>query len=200
MKIAREALVPSLVLAALGVALGLLVHPLAAILPALLLIFTLWFFRDPHRWPPSDPRLLLSPADGRIIKAGPSGVSIFMNVFNVHVCRSPCAGVVESVEHISGRFLAAFREQAPQCNERLVVCLARGQLRVRFTLIAGLIARRIVCRVEPGQSLSSRQRVGVIRFGSRVDVELPADQRPAVRVGQRVLAGQTVIARLEARA
>jgi phosphatidylserine decarboxylase len=196
MKIAREALFPSSILAVLGVAVGLWVHPLAALLPALLLLFTLWFFRDPQRSPPTDPQALLSPADGRIIKAGPEGVSIFMNVFNVHVCRTPCAGAVDSAEHISGRFLAAFREEAPQCNERLVVCVTNGALRVRFTLIAGLIARRIVCYVRPGDRLAQGQRMGMIRFGSRVDVDLPPGATVAVRLDQRVVAGETVLARL----
>lgn len=196
MKIAREALAPAAVTVALGVGLGLLVHPLAAILPALFLIFTLWFFRDPQRRPPPDPHALLSPADGRVIKAGPNGVSIFMNVFNVHVCRSPCSGVVERAEHIDGRFLAAFRDEAPRCNERLVVCLARDDLRVRFTLIAGLIARRIVSYVGEGDRLGAGQRMGMIRFGSRVDLELPAGSTVAVSLNQRVVAGETVLARL----
>ena len=199
MRVAREGL-PIVAGALLATVAAWFLHPLAALPAALFALFSLWFFRDPERTAPDEPGALISPADGKIIQAGPRVISIFMNVFDVHVCRAPTAGTIQVVDHMRGRFMAAFKDAAPEHNERTAIVLERGSRRLRFTLIAGLIARRIVCRVEPGQSLSSGQRVGVIRFGSRVDVELPADQRPAVRVGQRVLAGQTVIARPESRA
>jgi phosphatidylserine decarboxylase len=173
-----------------------LLRPWAAAPPVLLLAFTLWFFRDPERRPPEEPAALLSPADGRVIVAGPRRISVFMNVFDVHVCRTPVAGKVVAVEHAPGRFLAAFKDAASEHNERtaIVVDPGRGEV-VRFTLVAGLIARRIVCRVEPGRFLASGDKVGLIRFGSRVDVDLPPGASPAVRIGERVVAGETVIAR-----
>jgi phosphatidylserine decarboxylase len=162
----------------------------------LLLLFVVWFFRDPDRTPPGEPGALVSPADGRIIRAAGDSVSIFMNVFNVHVCRSPAAGTVESAVHEPGRFLAAFKDEAPLANERTAIRLDAGPMSLEFTLIAGLIARRIVCKVRRGQVLARGERVGLIRFGSRVDVKLPDGARPTVAVGDRVRAGETVIARL----
>jgi len=183
-------------LAVTTLVLGLAIHPWAAVPTAALLLFTLWFFRDPERRTPQDPGLLICPADGRLIKAGPDEISVFMNVFNVHVCRAPMAGTVESAEHLAGRFLAAFKDSASDHNERVVIVLAAGELRLEFRLIAGLIARRIVCKIAPGQSLETGQRVGLIRFGSRVDVSLPPGGRVLAKVGQRVVAGETVIAEL----
>ncbi len=174
----------------------ILVHPLLGALPLLLAAFTLWFFRDPERPAPAGADLLLSPADGRIIRAGPADVSVFMNVFDVHVCRSPIAGEVESVQHVPGRFLAAFRDTASQMNERVAIVVGDGRLRVRFVLVAGLVARRIVCRVETGRRLTAGERVGLIRFGSRVDVALPEFSQVLVQLGQRVRAGETALARL----
>jgi phosphatidylserine decarboxylase len=197
MSIAKESIPFSVALVLLAIATALLFHPLASVLPLAGLVSTLWFFRDPRRHAPSDPDVLISPADGRLIRAGPRGLSIFMNVFDVHVCRAPMAGRVESVEHTPGRFRAAFRDDASEHNERTSIVLADGQRRVRFTLVAGLIARRIVCRVAPGQEVRAGERIGLIRFGSRVDVELPAGGRLAAAVGGRVRAGETVIARLE---
>lgn len=198
MKLARGALPIAALLLAVTTGLGLFVHAAAAVPAALFLIFTLWFFRDPDRTPPEDPNALLSPADGRIIKAGPETVSVFMNVFDVHVCRSPMSGVVRSVDHRPGRFVAAYRDEASDHNERLHIELADGSRKVRFTLIAGLVARRIVCSVAPGDRLEAGQRIGLIRFGSRVDLELPSAGRVEVRVDERVLAGETVLARLPA--
>ncbi len=163
--------------------------------PAALLVFTAWFFRDPERTPPAERGVLLSPADGKIIRSGPDGISVFMNVLDVHVCRSPAGGRVASVRHTPGVFLAAFRDDASDRNERATVTLAASEGEVRFSLIAGLVARRIVCRVREGDRLEAGQRVGLIRFGSRVDVHLPPGVAPAVLVGDRVVAGETVIAR-----
>lgn len=160
------------------------------------LAFTLNFFRDPERTSAADPGALISPADGTIIRADGSRVSIFMNVFDVHVCRSPVAGRVTSVRHDAGKFFAAMKDAASEQNERttIVVQPAHGAP-VRFVLVAGLVARRIVCRVEAGRELASGERVGIIRFGSRVDVDLPEGASAAVAVGRRVIAGETVIAR-----
>ena len=145
MRIAPEAwpfVVPLVAVATFG---GLFLHPAIAVLLLAPIAFTLWFFRDPERVTPDDPEALISPADGKIIRTGPDRISIFMNVFNVHVCRSPLAGRVENVEHIRGRFMAAFRDPASEQNERVVLDVEGGSRRVRFVLIAGLVARRIVC-------------------------------------------------------
>ena len=196
MKIAREAL-PFVVTSALLAAVAwVLLGSWAAAPFGLFVLFSLWFFRDPERRVPDDPGALISPADGKVILAGPERVSIFMNVFNVHVCRAPAAGRVESVDHHAGRFMAAFRDAAPSQNERSTILLADADRRIRFTLIAGLIARRIVCKVRPGETLRAGQRVGLIRFGSRVDVELPPGSGVEVAIGERVVAGETILARL----
>jgi phosphatidylserine decarboxylase len=171
--------------------------PFLAPIPAVLFLFTLNFFRDPERAVPTDSNALVSPADGRIIRADASRVSIFMNVFDVHVCRAPLPGRIVSVEHVPGKFLAAMRDDASEHNERTaIVVQSDSGAAVRFVLVAGLIARRIVCRVSPGVRLGAGDRVGIIRFGSRVDVDLPAGAVPAVSVGQRVVSGETIVARL----
>ncbi|MFZ4573003.1 MAG: phosphatidylserine decarboxylase [Phycisphaerales bacterium] len=173
-----------------------------------------WFFRDPARQIPSDPRAVVSPADGVVVaidRMGPpaeiradagldSGclrVSVFMNVFDVHVNRSPVAGRVVRVEHRTGKFLNAALQKASEENERcsLVVLMPDGR-RVVSVQIAGLVARRIVCRVGGGVELGKGQRYGLIRFGSRVDVFLPGDSEPVVKVGDRTVSGESVLARL----
>ncbi len=169
--------------------------PWGAALPLAFALFAAWFFRDPERVAPGEPGALIAPADGKIIQAGPSTISIFMNVFDVHVCRAPAAGRVSAVEHQPGRFVSAFKEAAPEVNERARISLARADGPLSFTLIAGLVARRIVCKVRPGQELAAGERVGLIQFGSRVDVAVPEGLEVAVRVGARVRAGETVIAR-----
>jgi len=197
MSLAPESWPFVLVLAGTTVLVALAAGPAWAVLPFALLAFVAWFFRDPERTVPDDPRALVSPADGRIILAGPERISIFMNVFDVHVCRAPAGGRVERVQHVPGRFLAAFKDEASEHNERTTITLGGNAGSLCFTLVAGLIARRIVCRVAAGQALRAGDRVGLIRFGSRVDVDLPPGGRPAVAVGDRVRAGETVIARLD---
>jgi phosphatidylserine decarboxylase len=198
MSIAKEAWPfagPLAGLSVLAVALG---HPFigAAFLPAL--GFVLWFFRDPERVSPTNPAGLLSPADGRIIRAGPSSISVFMNLADVHVCRTPVSGRVLSVEHVPGRFLAAFKDSASEQNERVSIVVDSDVGSVRFVLVAGLLARRIVCKVVPGQWLGAGERIGLIRFGSRVDLFLPPRTRPLVALGDRVVAGCSVLAQWEA--
>ena len=173
--------------------------PWLAAIPAALLVFTLNFFRDPERIVPDDPALIVAPACGKIIRADQVRVSIFMNVFDVHVCRSPVAGRVVSVEHTRGSFVSAYRDAASEHNERVVVVVAPpAGSPVRVTLVAGLIARRIVCRVGPGKALAAGERIGIIRFGSRVDVDLPPGATPAVGLRQRVVSGESVLARTAA--
>lgn len=179
---------------------------------------TLWvfaFFRDPIRVTPQDPLAIVAPADGLVTLirevtppreiAGEAGigdapmvrVSIFMSVFDVHINRTPIAGTIRNVVYISGKFLNADLDKASEDNERQHIVVERtdGQ-RIGFTQIAGLVARRIVPFVKPGDIVAAGQRVGLIRFGSRVDVYLPAGTAPLVVPGQRTLAGETVLGRM----
>ena len=197
MRIDRDGIRFCVPLVLLSVA-GFWIHPVVAAVLLVLTAFVLWFFRDPERQPPADPDAVLSPADGRILGVSERRISVFMNVFNVHVCRAPVAGTVRSIRHTPGRFGAAFRDDAPERNERAEIDIETATGAVRFALVAGLVARRIVCRVAAGERLAAGQRVGLIRFGSRVDVELPQGAEPLVRRGQRVVAGRTVLARRRA--
>ena len=183
---------------------------------------TLWialFFRDPVRVTPQGEGLIVAPADGLITLiervpvprelAGENGlgdaplvrVSIFMSVFDVHINRTPIAGTIRQVVYISGKFLSAELDKASEENERQhIVVEGREGRRVGFTQIAGLVARRIVPFVKPGDMVAAGQRIGLIRFGSRVDVYLPDDIAPQVALGQRSVAGETVLGRLGANA
>lgn len=181
--------------------------------PALLCLaltgFTTYFFRDPLRVLPEAPGAIVCPADGKVIiareieddrflKTRVMKISIFMNVFNVHVNRIPLAGTVERVVFSPGRFYAADKDKAVLHNEYCAVTIATpNNLRYVVVQIAGLIARRIVCRAEPGDRMTAGQRFGLIRFGSRVDLYLPPTVTLAVREGQKVRAGETVLALLE---
>ncbi len=177
---------------------------------------TIWvaaFFRDPIRSVPQGDDLIIAPADGLITLirdvppprelAGAAGigdapmtrVSIFMSVFDVHIQRSPVAGTVKQVVYISGQFVNADLDKASEDNERQHILIERRDgLRIGFTMIAGLVARRIVPFVKGGDMLVAGQRVGLIRFGSRVDVYLPAGTAPRVTLGQRTIAGETILA------
>jgi phosphatidylserine decarboxylase len=195
MRIAKESL-PSLAALSLAALLAAFFNGYLALCFAALLAMALWFFRDPDRSPPPEPDVLVSPADGKVIKAEPHEISIFLNLLDVHVCRSPVSAKVERVEHRPGRFLAAYKDEAQEHNERVTLSLAAGERRFSLNLVAGLVARRIVCKVVAGQTVHLGERVGLIQFGSRVDLTLPPGCLLAVRQGQRVVAGETVIARL----
>ncbi len=170
-------------------------------------LFVLQFFRDPARTIPQQANAVLSPADGRIVVVEKAmdqhanrealKISVFMNVFNVHSNRSPVDGKVDKVEYFPGKFVNADLDKASTENERNAVVLTTdsGQT-VTFVQVAGLIARRILCYVGPGERLSRGQRYGFIRFGSRVDVYLPLSARPKVTVGDKVSATETVLAEL----
>ena len=138
--------------------------------------------------------ILVSPADGKVIRADAERITIFMNVFNIHVCRIPAQGTVEKIEHVSGKFLAAFKEEALTQNERVIVDTTGPYGTMRTVLVAGLIARRIVPWIKVGDTLKRGQKIGLIRFGSRVDLYLPTGYRPVVGVGERVHPGETVLA------
>ncbi len=167
-------------------------------------VFCVFFFRDPERVPDGGEDAVLAPADGRVTDAAPVApggelrVSIFLSVFNVHVNRSPVAGTVSALRYRKGEFRAAFRKDAAQRNEsnELVLTTPHGDVTVRQ--IVGVLARRIVCRVRRGDRLERGQRFGLMRFGSRTDVILPPGFSLAVRPGDRVRGGKTVIARLTA--
>lgn len=175
------------------------------------LILTVWctyFFRDPTRVTPLDDRLVVSPADGVVATVGPAvppkelglggeellRISVFMNVFSCHVNRAPVRGRIARIEYRPGKFLNAELDKASVENERNGVVIDGPHGPVAAVQIAGLVARRIVCWVEAGDSIGVGERVGLIRFGSRVDVYLPAGATPRVAVGQTAVAGETIIA------
>lgn len=171
----------------------------------LLAAFLVYFFRDPERAIPQGERLILAPADGRIVALkpfpdwkGPFGeplirVSIFLSVLDVHVNRAPLTAVVNAVTHAPGRFVAAWGEAASAENEQTLIHFASPDGDVWVKQIAGLLARRIVCRVTPGQKVAAGERIGLIRFGSRVDCILPATAELRVRRGQTVKGGSTIL-------
>jgi phosphatidylserine decarboxylase len=172
------------------------------IAPVILAAFFLWFFRDPQRTIPAGPGLIVSPGDGLITEtvtiATPQGprqrVSIFLSVFDVHVNRSPIAGVIKAVRYKKGQYLNAMNPDSAQHNERNVVTVSGQGIEVTFKQIAGLLARRIVFNLREGDTVERGQRVGLIKFGSRVDLLLPEEAALQVKVGQRVKGGSSVIA------
>jgi len=173
-------------------------------------IWCAYFFRDPPRVTPVREGLVVAPADGRIsqvISAIPPNdldlgsrplprISIFMSVFDCHVNRSPAAGKIEKIVYHPGKFLNADLDKASVDNERNCLVIATPSARVAVIQIAGLVARRIVCFVRPGQSIGAGERFGMIRFGSRLDVYLPEGATPMVATGQTSIAGETVLADL----
>ena len=177
-----------------------------AALPLVLALFFLWFFRDPSRSITAQPGALVSPADGKVTEAEwietPDGsrlrLSIFLNVFDVHVNRSPIAGTVMQVNHKRGMFLNAMRADSNVLNEQTVMVVeGTDGTAVQVKQIAGLLARRIVCNVKPGDRLERGQRFGLIKFGSRVDILMPSSANLLVRTGDRVKGGSTVLATLD---
>jgi phosphatidylserine decarboxylase len=176
------------------------------------LILTLWmayFFRDPWRVTPTRPGLIVSPADGIVVSLGPAApppelemgsapvprIGIFLNLFDVHVARAPAGGRILARRYTKGRFVNASLDKASLDNERLALRLAPSEApEIGFVLIAGLVARRIVCPLYEGQLVGPGERIGLIRFGSRVDVYCPPPYLPLVIAGQRMIAGETVLA------
>lgn len=166
-------------------------------------LFVLYFFRDPERAIPAEPGAVVSPADGRVVEIvnephnGEAGrrVSIFLSIWDVHVQRAPVAGTVAAVDYRPGRFYAALRARASAENEQNVISLATPRGTLVFKQIAGAIARRVLCWKKPGEEVSLGERVGIIRFGSRVDVWLPLAAEVAVRRGQKVQGGASILAK-----
>jgi phosphatidylserine decarboxylase len=173
-----------------------------AILPLALAVFFLWFFRDPERPIPSGKGLIVSPGDGLVTETAaismPDGprqrISIFLSVFDVHVNRSPIGGVLTAVRYQKGRYLNAMNPASADRNEQNVVTVKGDGIEVTFKQIAGLLARRIVFNLPVGSPVERGQRVGLIKFGSRVDVILPPGAVLRVKVGQRVRGGASVLA------
>lgn len=198
MKIAREAWTFVLPLALVAVMTGLLGWGLLTWCLGFLVAFVLYFFRDPQRDVPGAPDLVVSPADGKIIALTPTDggrlrVSIFMSVFNVHVNRAPVAGRVTGVHYHKGLFLPAFRDKASLRNEQNRIDIDDGSRSLGMVQIAGWVARRIVCRVAKGDTVERGQRVGLIKFGSRVDLYLPETIKLQVHIGDRVRGGSSII-------
>ena len=175
-------------------------------------VVTLWmvyFFRDPWRVTPIRPGLLISPADGIVVSIAAATpppelamddmafvrIGIFLNIFDVHVTRAPVGGRVAAIRYTKGRFVNASLDKASEHNERLAIRIAPPEgPHIAFVLVAGLVARRIVCNIYDGQHIATGQRVGIIRFGSRVDIYCPPPYVPMVVAGQRMVGGETVLA------
>jgi len=203
----RDGIYYALVLVVAAVLVGILASPLLALVPLLLAAFFLWFFRDPERVIPSTSGAVVSPADGKVTGVSTvqldgepaTRISIFLNVFNVHVNRSPAAGVITAVEYRRGKYLNAMDPASAELNEQNVCTLVtdNGE-RIIFKQIAGLLARRIVFTSQVGDRLERGQRIGLIKFGSRCDVILPVSAKVLVQVGNVVKCGSSTLAILSA--
>jgi phosphatidylserine decarboxylase len=178
--------------------------PAFALIPLLLAAFFLWFFRDPERSIPSEPGLIVSPADGKVTDVAPmqlngrscTRISIFLNIFNVHVNRSPISGVIREVVYQKGKFGNAMDAVSAEANEQTIVTIEGEGTVVVMKQIAGLLARRIVFNHKAGDHLARGQRVGLIKFGSRTDVIFPSESRMSVKLGDHVKGGSSILARL----
>ena len=184
-----------------GALVSYLTRPAFGIPMFILGLFCLWFFRDPDREIPSGP-VAVSPADGKVVWIKRMGdqirVSVFLNIFDVHVNRSPIAGKITKVEYKKGKFLVASVEAASSENEMNVITVEDNGVKVVFSQIAGLIARRIICYKQAGDSVASGERIGYIKFGSRVDIWFGPEWTVDVKEGQRVSAGSSILARRKA--
>jgi phosphatidylserine decarboxylase len=201
----RDGYYYALTLVVAAVLVGWFARPAWAVLPLLLAMFFLWFFRDPERVIPNSPGALVSPADGKITYASVvtvdgatlARISIFLSVFDVHVNRSPIAGIVLDVRYQRGQFLNAMNQASAEQNEQNIVRVEGDGQTVVFRQIAGLLARRIVFHPKVGDRIERGQRVGLIKFGSRVDVLCDASAVLHVKIGDRVRGGASVLATLQ---
>jgi phosphatidylserine decarboxylase len=186
------------VLCAGGLLISYLTRPAYGVPLFLLALFCLWFFRDPERTVPPGPHAV-SPADGKVIAVVPEDggtrISIFLNVFDVHVNRTPISGTIAKVEYKPGKFLVASKEAASLDNEQNAVTVEGEGTTVTFKQIAGLVARRIIFNKKPGDMVQMGERVGLIQFGSRVDVHFGPEWEMAVRPGERVRAASSILAK-----
>lgn len=177
-----------------------------ALLAGALAIFMAFFFRDPERYPPSDPNVVVAPADGRITRVKPVGadssdvsgtvVSIFLSPLDVHINRAPIAGEITNVAYTRGKFLMATNESASLVNEQNALTIKGERITVVCKQVAGILARRIVCWKRAGDQLALGERFGLIKFGSRTDILLPANVDVVVSEGARVQGGATIIGRI----
>lgn len=201
----RDGYLYAVPLLAAAILLGWLTSPVWAIIPVLLTCFFLWFFRDPERAIPQDPGAIVSPGDGKVTDVSTISVggqkqtrlSIFLNVFNVHVNRSPIAGVIRDIRYQRGKYLNAMNVASADQNEQNIVTVEGDGQTVIFKQIAGLLARRIVFYPKVGDRLERGQRVGLIKFGSRVDVIFDPSASINVKIGDHVKGGATVLAYLQ---
>jgi len=201
----RDGYLYAAALIAAGVLLGWLTQPAWAIFPCLLAFFFLWFFRDPERTIPQEAGAVVSPGDGKVTDVSTvllgnqeqTRISIFLSVFDVHVNRSPVSGIIRDVRYQRGQFLNAMNKASAEQNEQNIVTMEGDGQKVVFKQIAGLLARRIVFYPKVGDRLERGQRVGLIKFGSRVDVLLDASARVSVKPGDRVKGGASVLAYVE---
>jgi phosphatidylserine decarboxylase len=201
----RDGYFYALGLIAVGLLVGWFTQPAWAVVPLLLALFFLWFFRDPERAIPDAAGAVVSPGDGKVTNVSfvtvggekQAHISIFLSVFDVHVNRSPIAGIVREVRYQSGQFLNAMNQASAEQNEQNIVRLEGDGQAVVFKQIAGLLARRIVFHPKVGDRLERGQRVGLIKFGSRVDVLFDAAALLQVKVGDRVRGGASVLAYLQ---
>ena len=198
----RDAYYYAIPLLAAAAIVGWLTRPAWAVLPVLLAVFFLWFFRDPERQIPAVQGAIVSPADGRITDVSlierngewQKRISIFLNVFNVHVNRSPITGIITSVQYKKGQFRNAMGAVSADLNEQNVVTVEGDAGTVVFKQIAGLLARRIVFTRKTGDQVARGERIGLIKFGSRVDVIFAADADMKVKVGDNVKGGSSLLA------
>ncbi len=200
----RDGYYYGLALFAAAVLLGWLTRPAWGIIPVLLALFFLWFFRDPERPIPAEARAIVSPADGKVtdvsvIQVGSDRqlrLSIFLNVFDVHVNRTPISGIIRDVRYQRGKFVNAMDTVSSEQNEQNIVTVEGDGHRVIFKQIAGLLARRIVFTPKVGDHVQRGQRIGLIKFGSRCDVLMDVSASPNVKIGDRVKGGSSVLAYL----
>lgn len=201
MRLARDG-IPTIIFLLLCTGAFAFISWIPAVIMLILSLIVIWFFRDPERKAEYKDGYFFSPADGKVVEISEAThdftgkamkIGIFMNLFSVHVNRSPCTGRVDYLEYVPGKKIAAFSPKASEINERFYTGLSTQWGPVMMTQIAGLVARRIVCRLKRGDVLESGQRYGMIKLGSRVDVYLPADIVIKVKTGDNVKAGETLI-------
>ncbi len=183
---------------------NIIIKSFILILVIFFFIFTLYFFRDPERFPPDKDNIIVSPADGRVIfvknvfddkfiNGAAKQISIFMSPFNVHVNRIPNSGIIDYIKYYKGKYLAAFKDKASIENERAEFGITTKSGKILFTQVAGFIARRIVYDLKEGDKVEIGKRFGMIKFGSRVDVIVPSKWSEKVKSGDSVVAGETIL-------
>lgn len=202
----------ALIAAASGLILSWMIWDEFAWIGVVLALYCLYFFRDPERFPPEGDKLVLSPADGLVQMIVPNApipeelnlddssytrISIFLNVFDVHINRTPMAGEIVASEYVKGAFLNAELDKASEENERQLITLENKFAKIGFVQIAGFVARRIICNIKEGDNVEAGERFGLIRFGSRLDVYIPDSASIRVREGQRSIGAETILAELK---